>query len=560
MTKLASLRSQLTVLRRRRQMVRDGMALTALLLAVLAVLGAAFWIDWVFDMTRLQRLLTLLLCAAVLGWAYRRFARPWLRVRESEVDMALLVERQQNIDGDLVAALQFEAPEARGWGSPQLRDAVIDYVAEFGKGLNVLEGFSARGLVRYATGLAVALVVVGLLTTAYPAHVSAFLNRFCLGSAHYPTRTVLDQVLVNGTPIDLGAGRDVSVRSAYGLPLRLEVHASGRLPEEGKMVVQSGDGRGTGTVKLAREAETEATFGAQLPEVVEALSLEVLLGDARTEPIRIEVVPLPVIETRAVVRTPEYAAVGPPTSQNARQLTAFEGSQIDLEVVSGNKRLTSVTLSVEGTPYALKPAPASPESGRVWTLPAAGSPLAAVTQPLHYEIQVTDEDGLHLPQPLRGAIRIKPDQRPQIAGGVLTRFVLPTAKPPIHYRASDDHGITQLTAHLDVTRKDGRTEDRRSLPLRSLPQPLRRDQLPFKGVFPLALEQLGLEKGDRLTVVLEAIDYRGSAAGQSALSEPIVFEIADEAGILEDIAKPDYRSAEELDAIIRQQLSIGGSR
>jgi hypothetical protein len=183
-----------------------------------------------------------------------------------------------------------------------------------------------------------------------------------------------------------------------------------------------------------------------------------------------------------------------------------------------------------------------------------------VAQPLRYEVQVTDEDGLRLPQPFQGSVRIKPDQRPQIAGGTLTRFVLPTAKPPLHYRATDDYGIAQLLAHLDVTRKDGQTETRRTVSMQALPKPLLREQLPFKGVFPLDLAALRLAKGDRLSVTLEAVDYRGTVEGQSTLSDPIVFEITDEAGILEDIAKPDYQSAEELDAIIRQQLNIGGAK
>ena len=293
------------------------------------------------------------------------------------------------------------------------------------------------------------------------------------------------------------------------------------------------------------------------------MSLEVFLGDAHTDPIRIEVIPLAVLETRAVVKPPEYAqyaATAQPVPQNARQLTVLEGSRIELEVVCGNKRLTDVTLTIDEMSWPLKPVPTAAEPGRVWTLDAADSPLNAVSQPLRYEIQVTDEDGFHLPQPFQASIRIKSDQPPQIAGGVMTRFVLPTAKPPILYRATDDYGIAKLSVLLDVTRKDGRTEDRRSVPMRSLPEPLLRDKLPFKDVYPLELASLQLSKGDRLTVTLEAVDYRGPLGGQSATSEPFVFEITDESGILEDIAKPDYRSAEELDAIIRQQLSIGGSK
>ena len=137
------------------------------------------------------------------------------------------------------------------------------------------------------------------------------------------------------------------------------------------------------------------------------------------------------------------------------------------------------------------------------------------------------------------------------------------AKPPIHYRATDDYGLAKLLAHLDVTRKDGQTDERRPpCPCKTSPNPCCATSYPSEGVFRLddlaALRTLA--KGDRLIVTLEAVDYRGPVPGQSTLSDPIVFEITDEVGILEDIAKPDYQSVEELDAIIRQQLNIGGSK
>jgi hypothetical protein len=210
--------------------------------------------------------------------------------------------------------------------------------------------------------------------------------------------------------------------------------------------------------------------------------------------------------------------------------------------------------------YHLKQVTTTSDPDPFWTLTETDSPLAAVTHSFRYAVQVTDEDGLGLPKPFEGSIRLKSDQRPQIAGGALTRFVLPTARPPIRYQATDDYGIAKLLAHLDVARKDGQSETRRTVPMRELAKPLLRGQLPLKGTFPLDLASLRLTKGDRLTVTLEAVDYRGEATGQSGGSEPIVFEITDEAGILEDIARPDYQSAAELDAIIRQQLNIGGPK
>ena len=130
MTKLSKLHARLRRLRRRRQSLRWGTGYSALVIAVLWVLVGTFLVDWLFHTNQLQRVVLLVIgrtgnhravgllvaAAGIVVWAFRRYTRPWLGARESEVDMALMVERQKHIDSDLVAALQFESPEAPAWG------------------------------------------------------------------------------------------------------------------------------------------------------------------------------------------------------------------------------------------------------------------------------------------------------------------------------------------------------------------------------------------------------------------------------------------------------------
>jgi hypothetical protein len=73
------------------------------------------------------------------------------------------------------------------------------------------------------------------------------------------------------------------------------------------------------------------------------------------------------------------------------------------------------------------------------------------------------------------------------------------------------------------------------------------------------LAPLGLSKGDQLKLTFEAIDYRGSLAGKSALSEPLILHVTDERGVLAAMVEADERSARQLDAIIQRQLGIGES-
>src|SRR5205085_516615 len=138
--------------------------------------------------------------------------------------MALLVERKQHIDSDLVAALQFDSPSAAAWGSPQLETAVIDYVAEFGQGLDIFAGFNDTMLRRRIMALAATLGLLGFGVALFPEHARVFLNRFMLGSQHYPSLTSIESVLINGQRIELNAVADAPPpKVPYGEPLKFQV-------------------------------------------------------------------------------------------------------------------------------------------------------------------------------------------------------------------------------------------------------------------------------------------------------------------------------------------------
>lgn len=562
MTKLTELHALLADLRRRRQLVRWGAGAAALTLALSWTLTAAFVADWSFDMSRFQRFLLLLLSGGVFFWGCARWVFPWFRFHESEIDVALLVERQQKIDSDLVAAIQFESAQAPRWGSVQLQRAVIEAVADFSRGLNVLEGFSRKDLVHRASILGATLFLLGICVSQAPGHATAFLNRFFLGSAHYPTRTHIEALAVNGTTIEWSSGRNTTIRAPYGRPVRFEVHVSGDVPAEGNLALTAVSSGTSSSIALLPVDENvrPRVYRGEVHELVDSLDYRVHVGDAWTALAHVSVVALPVIEARPTVTPPAYAQAAatavPP--QSARQFTVLEGSRVDFEVACSNKQLTEVALTAAGRKYPLRPA--AQGAGRVWVFLADNTPLAQVVKPLGFELAVTDADGLHLSQPYAGTIRIKADQPPRVGAAVVTRFVLPAAKPRIHYQVLDDFGISKVLIHLEVVHPDGTTMILPPKPMSPLSQPSGREPLPLKDAFPIELSRLQLTKGDQVKAIVEAVDYRGPRPGQSTRSEPLVLQVTDETGILEDVVKPDESSAGQLDAIIKQQLGIGGSK
>jgi hypothetical protein len=540
-----------------------------------------------------------------------------LNVRETELDVALMVERQQEIDSDLVAALQFESPEASKWGSSQLEGAVISYVAEFSRGCNLLEGFSAEQFVRRGVALIVTLVLVIGAVLWQPRYAATFLNRLAMGSQHYPTRTTIEEVKVNGTMI---ASDVQAIRGGYGQPVEFAVRTSGEIPTDVRKIeltsVSSGVSRPieltavkpTSGVKAA-DAKTSdaatsntattntattntattntattntattnaatsdaaaadaagaephvAVFRAQLPELVDSLQFQVFAGDAWTDPARLEVIPLPVIEPKLTPTPPAYARQSAAANDEpvaSRQLSVLEGSRVDLELACLNKRLTDATLIVDKKSYPLA---ARDSDGRHWVLPAAGSPLARIDDAVKYQIQVTDEDGLHLPHPMEGYIRIKIDRPPTITASVDAQFFLPnTDLPEIHYTANDDYGLSAIGAIVEI-QHEGSTAAPQTLEVLHIAadKPLVQPRIPYSGVYHLPLSTLKLVKGDQLKVTLEATDYRGDQPGKTTKSDPLVLQITDESGIMAALGETDLRAAHQMDILIQRQIQTGG--
>jgi len=565
MSQLAELRRRLSGLQHRRRRVRLGTGYSGFVLAAILVLAAAFLLDWLFELDRLQRAISLALGGALLVWAFRRYTLPWLRQREGTLGMALLVEQHESIDSDLIAALQFEADEAPAWGSRQLEQAVIDRVASAGKQIDVMRGLDRRGLRRRFRVLLFATVICATVGIGAPQHVAAFFNRLFLGSVHYPSRTMIESITVNGRTIDPRAPGRTPIRVACGQGIQFEVHCGGLLPAEAEVRMESVRERLSGPpLTLTAAADHPGVYSGQLPRLVEDAEYHVVAGDAWTDPGRLTVGQLPALEIRLEVEPPAYTTKEPgpqwmPTG--LRQVVVMEGSRVRIHL-RPDKPLKEAVATIVGQRYPLvrregaaagKEAP-PPE----WVLdPADETPLRPVREPVGYAIQITDADGQQLERPLDGMIRVRADAPPRVAAAVITRFVLPTAVPMIYLRAVDDFGLASLALACEVVRSDGRTEEN-ELPIYALAK----GQPPEKNIeknYPFDLAPLKLVKGDTVKVTVRATDFRGPQEGKSTSSDPLALQVTDEQGVLAAMMEADKQSAAEIKDMIQRQLGIGES-
>jgi len=631
MTQLERTRKQVLALRRHRLLVRWGTALAPVVTGALVIM-AAFWaIDFFFQLDAAQRAVMLAVSGLALLWVFHRYARPLLSRSESVVDVALMVEKQHGLDSDLVAALQFDAAPAVYFGSPDLERAVVRHAADLGTRIDFFDGTSYEQFSRRALALVIVVVLAVASAVVYPDHLRAFFQRLLLGADHYPTRTVLETVLVNGQVVLSRAEHPTQPKdcaAAQGQPVRVFVrcvaaanNGAGTAPRSGELRLTGANG-GKKIVPLAlvplddrlarleeaahriqsaiadpsllvdekwlddvaptvaldaplartqlhrarqdRAALEQAIleirrvkgswpgaaanftlFHGQLERLIESVDYQLSVGDAWTDPARIEMIALPVITLDLQVVPPPYAASEfSRKPSGSRQLSVLEGSDINLSLAAANDKPLAeawvrVTSKTSTTRWQLTP---RGDQRNQWQL-AGPTPFAQVAEEFSFEVQVRDENGLQPESPIRGFVRLRADRPPTATMELVHRVVLPTAKPVVSFRVTDDFGISRLLLHLSVERQhnDGLAagaspettsgeERTQEIPLDAAWLPAQR--LPYHGKYAIDMAALGLAKGDQVKLAMEAVDYRGATPGKATLSEAVVLDISDEAGVL----------------------------
>lgn len=599
-TKLATLRSALNSLRRRRAVVRLTTAFSGFLAAVIWILFGCFLLDWSFKMELAPRFVLIVIGLYVLVRAWRRYAAPLLGHTETLLQTALLVEKTKEIDSDLIAALEFENPEAQGWGSAELQEEVKDGVAELSKSLDVTEGFSTGALGRRATAFVLSGCLIGSLCVLFPGFGSAFFDRMLFGQAHYPTNTTIEAILVirpeeknpeTGGVIFARVEKDVmkvgTVRSPVGEPLVFQVRCSqknnGELPAGGTLTFT---GASSASRNLVSEKDKDGSptglYTARLSQLLGDLEFKVEAGDAYSERFIIERIDRPVVQVELAAKAPGYVGENTAATENDcelfrdeegnpeqniscdpgnPQVEVQEGGEIKLALTSRKKKLKKVLLRIGEENFELKDSGKKSKAQRpIWVLKDEVTPLKVVTKRLKYSIEVTDVDDLRPELEIAGLIQIRADKPPRVQASLVSRYVLPAAAPMIDFVARDDYGISKVEVHVEVSRQQQEPEKVDSL---TVPAEADEDQAKnrFRGGHACPLKKYDLKKDDIVRLIVEVTDDRGAKLeGESSRSEALTLRVTDRSGLLNAITELDKNSVRQLDAIIDKELGIGDSK
>ncbi len=556
MKRLQKVHAGLARLRLYRSTVRFGVMGSAVLSPLLWALAAAFVLDFLIRMDYVSRGIVLVALIGVAVWSVIRHLLPAMKVHESDTALAVMVDTRHSMHSDLVAAIQFDDESRPQYGSTNLREAVIERTGREAAGLTFLAGFSRKEFIRPVVFL-ISVAICLSLAVNFSGHTGAFFNRLLLGRAHYPTRTIIKEIISPGKT------------APYAYPVTFTVRGAvreGEMPESGEVQIEAVRTRLETTVKLERSKEDPSLYEGTLNRVVDDLSYVIYLGDAESDPRELTLIPLPLPVLAMEVIAPAYAIrKAPPQPTNPRQALVLEGSEV-IPTVTADKKLRSATLTFEKDKHVIH----LKRRGEKFTLDSKSktdppskvtkTPLSSVTETVRFEIQVKDTDGLSPENPIKGVIHVSVDLPPRVALAAYSQFVVPKASPQIMFKAVDDYALDRLVLHRTIVRAEGKEE----IPLEPITFKVDGHEPEFARSYTLRLGELkvddkpvNLQKGEQLVLAIEAVDFRGSTEGKSRQSEKWVFEVTDQAGVLGAMDRLDEQMDKKLDEILRAQLEAG---
>lgn len=412
----------------RRYRLTEGLVWTGLALA--AALAAAVALDWEFELpwpARTAALAGVATVAAVL--AARRVVAPARAV--DRADAAAAVEGEFPRLGQRVrTALEYAEPTERtAPAAPGLVAALEDDAERKTRAIPLDRVIPWPRLRVPAASLAIA-GLMGLAALVEQPELRVALARALLLPGAYTTLAVKpgDQTVKAGSDFTLEA-------SVAGRPVRFA-----------RWLRRPAGGAGAWTAEpLGADASEQGalagTLAATLNDCQADFEYRVVAGGVESPTYRVKVIhPLAVTSFAADVAPPAYTRK-PPSTHREGDLAVIEGSRVAFRVTLDRAPASAVLV--------VKP---SADKGAVETsipLNVEGATLtgalAAVTDPLDYEVRARAADGMEL-DPKRHAIRVRRDEKPTL------RFVrppedlavIPTAEVPMKVEASDDFGLARV--------------------------------------------------------------------------------------------------------------------
>lgn len=482
------------------------------------------------------------LILAVLGLVIRR----WLEDHRDDYFAALVERKHPELHNGLINALQLGRGNQDGV-SRQLIDAIVADAARSTADLEMADSLDVRPTrraVRIAEGIAALLMIYAL----------AFAPRFANGAARvllplaeippYTASRVIDALVKPG-----------DTRIPEGVAVRVEARVAGLIPSTATLLRRTGEGPWHAS-PLVPDRPAPGQFRGALPPADESFQYQIVAGDGRSRPFRVEVVRRPRVANIAVtLAPPSYTAL--PRKQVATslgELSGLAGTTVVLEL-SATKPLRRAAFITE-TRETIELTKGRDD--RSWqTSFVIGSRDSRTTIPTdrhrlpcpaRYQIQLQDTDGFESTDPLWRSIAVVRDQAPTVAISTPGRDIQakPDAVIPLAIDSKDDYGL----GAVGIVYRVNDEESVRELTAFAHEGP---PKLHASDRFEWNLARSGMKPGDRIQYWATAADRNDvSGPGRAESRRFSLFLTTPE----EAVAKLDYQIqdyAQILEALLRLQ-------
>ena len=540
---LSPLLAHLAALRRRAL----GLTLCSTLVLALAA-GLAFTLLWILLEALLflsppwrtgLGILALLATGGVLAFALKRH----LPVLLSQHRFALFVERRcPPLQQRLISALELSDTDP-SLHSPALLAAARERAAELLRAANPAQILDRRPLYAYLRLLGGAAVIALLCGALFGDDLAQAAQRCAHPLTIYerPPRTL---ITVQPGDLEIIKGDDAI----------LQVHFAGDKPRR---------------ARIMRRASTEAPYQIEelvvdradsvaytFPQVQRSFRYAIAVGDDRSPEYEVRVIDPPAVKRlRLHYQYPAYSQLPDRIEEEGGDIQGLPGTRVALEIAA-NKPLSKATLVLDDTLSIAA------------QLDGATARMAfQIERPGAYHIALVDRKGATNRDPIRYAIQVREDQKPEVAITDPGRDSdLPESlKVLLKAEASDDFSVEEIAL---VYRVNSGPEQRLALPIN--PQ---REVL-ISHIWDLSVANLRLSSGrsllpeDRIYYHLEALDNNqvaGPQKGQSrqyVLRFPSLYELYSEAdqaqeeqlSSLEELAAEGQAHQEYIERVRREFL------
>lgn len=458
----------------------------------LAMCTASFLLDYFFRLDLSQRSFLLavivgVIAVSVVRWLVRPISTPI-----SDDALVLELERAHPEFGEsVISAVQFHRIGTHGNAdiSRSMIDATIRRGTDALAGVNFGDVINSGGWAKNIALLAAALAIVGglaIASTSIP-HIAIWFRRnVMLRREPWPQNTYLEVLRAVDGKIRIPRGDDYTLVA--------------QVKPESKVIpaavsIEFGDGRSPLPMKPAGEGRFEAV----LSNVIQPFDFRLRGGDEHTEPIQVELVEPPAMETLTLeVTYPEYAGGQTETLPPGKgPYFILPGSSLKL-TGQGNKPLTQAALVREGERTTLDIKGGKEVSGKL-------EPKQIATG--QYAIELTDDEGLIARRPTTFGLRVRPDREPRVRarlvgiGGMVTA----RARLPVVGKVTDDYGIAEIfVEHRWRCDGEEKSEGQGKLPLTATQIKPRSLDTTFEDV--IELEPLAIPVNSGLAFFVAAAD------------------------------------------------------